>query len=891
MLRAEHTQSSVISKGPELPISNKCLHQLIEEQALRTPDNIAVNFEGQTLTYRELNHRANQLARYLQQRGVGPEVLVAVLTERFPGMIVGLLAVLKAGGAYVPLDSQFPEDRLKYMFEDSRPRLVLTETALEPLWQKLGVEIEAFCLDRDWATVEQEPAQDPCSQVTPRNLAYVIYTSGSTGRPKGVELMHHSVVNFMQSMQREPGITEHDTLVAVTTISFDIAALELFLPLTVGGKIALLRRDVARVPHALAKAIDECSATMMQAAPTTWRLLVEAGWPGRRGLKALIGGEAFPQDLAQPLLERVGEVWNMYGPTETTIWSTIHQVKSATASIPIGKPIANTQVYVLDSGLRPVPPGEVGELYIGGDGLARGYLNKPDITAERFIKNPIPDEPSERIYRTGDLARWLPCGDFEYQGRVDHQIKIHGVRVEPEEIEAPILQFPGVKQALVVARENGPGDKQLVAYLIPSNGDLATNRLRDHLKEKLPAYLIPSAFVSLKEFPLTFNGKIDRKALPPPAMQAPAAVTVSEGPRDEIEYRLVTIWENILKVKPIGLRDNFFDLGGHSLMAARLLLRIEQSLGKELPLESLLDAPTIEQQARLIRGQAGHAGPTSAHSRGGDIPLFYLGGDPTFQPLSRRLRAAHEFHSLGIQASMVRQLKNPYSLRCIAQHFVKAIRERKPRGPYMLGGWCAHGVLALETAQQLREQGEEVALLVMLESINPQRLRQQGRWIRAVAACQGKVNLLQFEYAYLRSLGRQQARDYISGRLTRKLNGLQTAFRSPWQNSANLNEIQLTRATPLDVLYAAAANYQPYPYDSPVLLMRGQQSVFGFARDPLLGWNKFLSKDVEVCRSKGNHYTMYVEPNVEELAEKISTRLKQAQLRWQQAQSQRRQIA
>ena len=893
MPRADQVQSFVGSKGPELSISKKCLHELIAEQAERTPDNIAIEFEGQALTYRELNERANQLAHYLQKRGVGPEILVAVLTERSLEMMVGLLAVLKAGGAYVPLDSTFPEDRLKYMFEDSRPRLVLTESALEPLWAKLGVDIEAFYLDRDWPKVEPEPVNTIESRVTPWNLAYVIYTSGSTGRPKGVELMHHSVVNFMQSMKREPGITERDTLLAITTISFDIAALELFLPLTVGAKVVLLARQASRVPQSLAKALEESSITIMQAAPTTWRLVVEAGWSGKRDLKALIGGEAFPQDLAQPLVERVSEVWNMYGPTETTIWSTICPVTSASASIPIGKPIANTQVYILDADLRPVPAGEIGELYIGGDGLARGYLNKPDVTAERFIKNPIPGEPSERIYRTGDLARFLPSGDIEYQGRVDHQIKIHGVRVEPEEIEAPILQFPGVKQALVVARENGPGDKQLVAYLIASNGDLATNRLRDHLKEKLPIYLIPTAFVALKEFPLTFNGKIDRKALPAPQMQAPSAVTVSEGPRDDIEYRLVTIWESVLKVKPIGLRDNFFDLGGHSLMAARLLTRIEQSLGKELPLESLLDSPTIEQQARLIRGQIGSNGHSQLPASQGlasDIPLFYLGGDPTFQPLSRRLRASHEFHSLGIQASIVRQLKNPYSLRCIAEHFVKAIRERKPHGPYMLGGWCAHGVLALETAQQLRQQGQEVALLVMLESINPRRIREQARWTRKIATLQVKMNLLQFEYAYLRSLGKQQARDYIAGRLSRKINGLQTAFRSPWQNSDS-NEIRLTRATPLDVLYAAAANYQPYAYDSPVLLMRSEHSVFGFANDPVLGWGNYLGKDVEVCRTVGNHYTMYVEPNVNELAQKVSARLKQAQLRWQQVQTAQRQIA
>jgi amino acid adenylation domain-containing protein len=530
MPRMDEVQFDVGCRGPELPVSTRCLHQLIEEQVERTPDKIAVQCDGGTLTYRELNERANQLAHYLQKRGVGPEVLVAVLTERFLGMMVGLLAVLKAGGAYVPLDSHFPEERLKYMFEDCRPRVVLTEASLEPLWQKLGLDTQVFYLDRDWLSLYQESTKNPASNVTTKNLAYVIYTSGSTGRPKGVELMHHSVVNFMASMKGTPGISERDTLLAVTTISFDIAALELFLPLTVGARIVLLSRASARVPLALIKAIEQNGITIVQMAPTTWRLLVEAGWQGKGDLKALCGGEALSLDLAERLTALVPQVWNMYGPTETTIWSTIHLVRQGAEPVPIGRPIANTQIYILDSDLRPVAPGQTGELYIGGDGLARGYLNKPDITPERFIANPIAGEPSARIYRTGDLARFLPSGEIAYQGRVDHQIKIHGVRVEPEEIEAPILHFPGVKQALVVASENGTEDKQLVAYLIPTKPDLPLGILREHLKEKLPEYLIPSAFIPLKEFPLTFNGKIDRKALPAPQFLGSTAITVSEGP-------------------------------------------------------------------------------------------------------------------------------------------------------------------------------------------------------------------------------------------------------------------------------------------------------------------------------------------------------------------------
>ena len=860
----------------------QCLHQMIELQAERTPDNIAVQFEGRVLTYRALNEQANRLAHYLQKRGVGPEVLVAMFAERSIGMIVGLLAVLKTGGAYLPLDPEFPQERLKYMLEDSKPKIVLTDSVLGQRGKRMDEGVESFYLDRDWPLVARESSENPHSTVRPRNLAYVIYTSGSTGKPKGVELTHFSVVNFMRSMQAEPGISEADTLLAVTTISFDIAALELFLPLTVGARIVLATRQGAKIPQSLAKYMAEHNVTIMQAAPTSWRLLVESGWKGESNLKVLCGGEALTRELADELLARVPELWNMYGPTETTIWSTIERVNPGNGSVPIGRPIANTQVYVLDTELKPVPNGEIGELFIGGDGLARGYLNRPETTAERFISNPIPGEPSSRLYRTGDLARILPSGVIEYQGRVDHQIKIHGVRVEPGEIESAILQYPEIKQALVVAREDRPGDKQLIAYVIPTKLDgFVPGAIRNFLKDKLPAYLIPSAFVPLTEFPLTFNGKVDRKALPEPPMPTGTRVAVAEGPRDELEYRLVTIWEEILRVKPVGLRDNFFDLGGHSLMAARLLARIDQSLGKELPLESLLDAPTIDEQAQLIRGYNKNGSqPVASPTNSSVIPLFYLGGDPTFQALSQRLRSLHEFHSLGIQASIVRQLKNRYALECIAEHFVHAIKARRPHGPYMLGGWCAHGLLALETAQQLRRQGEEVALVVMLETVNPVRLNQQGYFTRLITRMQLKLNLLEFEYAYMRTLGREQARDYVMGRFVRKMGALRRDAGQKFRGTSQ-NQMELDQKNLLEVLYGAASNYIPMRYDSPVMLVHSRKPLFGFANDPHLGWDKSLTSQLELCEVAGNHYTMYTEPNVEGLAQLMNSRLKAAERRLQ----------
>lgn len=865
--------------GPDLdfPERNSCIHQLIEAQVEKTPDKIAIDFEGRTVTYREVNERANRLAYWLQGRGVGPEVLVAVCLDRSIEMIVGLLAVLKSGGAYVPLDPEFPTDRLRYMFEDSKPAVLMTQTSLQPVWDKVGFEIETFHVDRGAHLLDDQPASNPLAAVGPDSRAYVIYTSGSTGRPKGCELIHHGVVNFMKSMELRPGIGASDVIVAATTVSFDIAVLELLLPLTIGARIALASRATARTPQNMAKLLREKSVTIAQGAPTSWRLLVDSGWKGQDNLKILCGGEAFPRDLANELVRRVPAVWNMYGPTETTVWSTIHLVTAGSDPVPIGRPIHNTQIYILDSNLKPVPPGELGEIFIGGDGLARGYLNKPDVTSERFIQNPIPDQSSRRIYRTGDLGRFLPNGDIQYEGRCDHQIKIHGVRVEPEEIEKPILEYSGVKQCLVVARADAAGDKRLVGYIVPRPGEtIQSQQLRQHLTTKLPKYLVPSAFVSLPEFPVTFNGKIDRKALPDPEQPANTGGGVAEGPRDDIEYRLVTIWEDVLRVKPVGLRDNFFDLGGHSLLAARLLGRIEQSIGKELPLAALLDAPTVEEQARIIRGQDGPS-PSKSAGRTTEIPLFYLGADPTFQPLSQRLRALHPFHSLGIQASIVRTLADR-SFESIARHFVAAIRERRPHGPYMLGGWCAHGLLAFEAAQQLSAAGEDVALVIMLETANPVFLRNCSQTVRLVRRAQLKMNLLHFEYSYVRGLTRARARDYISGRIRRRFSRLGRSLQGK-QHTASTDQLATDEQNLLTVVYAAADRYVPKPYGGAVTLVRSEKNLFGVPTTPPLGWTPSLCPKLELCECEGNHYTMYIEPNVDRLAIRMGSYLKSAEKR------------
>ncbi len=643
-----------------------CLHQLIEAQAARTPEAVAVivaneltNYElGHTphatrhLTYRELNIRANQLAHHLQHLGVQPDDRVGVYLERSAWLPVALLGILKAGAAYVPLDPAFPQARLRLMIEDAAPAVLITESGLAADFADAA--LPQFAIDEAWSQIVQQPTHNPSSAVGPDNLAYVIYTSGSTGKPKGVELRHQSVVNFLTSMQQKPGLTAQDRLLAVTTISFDIAVLELYLPLLVGATILLADQRMSADPDQLLQLLPQ--ATIMQATPATWRMLLLAGWQGQPGLRILVGGEALPVALAEQLLTCGDELWNLYGPTETTVWSSLQQVTAAdlaaadsSGAVTIGRPLGNTQFYILDTNRQLVPVGVPGELYIGGAGLARGYRNLPALTDEKFVSNPFAgDAGNSRLYRTGDLARWRPDGTVEYLGRTDQQVKIRGFRIELGEIESALALHPQIRQAVVVAQSDSSGGKRLVAFLLgdqptpapltevdflpppnlPQNGGgtealptpdrlppqagegwggvtknrlpkapapLTTEELRAFLRPKLPDYMIPAAFVTLDSLPLTPNGKVDRRALQQMTAGVLLTTTVYVPPTTPTEIALVDIWAAVLKLDPsqIGIHHNFFDLGGHSLLAVQVLSRVRTAFTVELPIRDLMDNPTI----------------------------------------------------------------------------------------------------------------------------------------------------------------------------------------------------------------------------------------------------------------------------------------------------------
>jgi len=577
----------------------KTIHELFEAQAARTPDAVAVVFGDQQLTYRQLDQEANQTARYLRKLGVQPGTLVGICLDRSPGMMVGLLGVLKAGGGYLPLDPTYPRERLAFMREDSGAFAVVTERRLLDTLPRRGATF--LCLDDDWKVITRESRKKPAVKVSPEDIAYVIYTSGSTGKPKGVQIPHRAVVNFLNSLKREPGLSAEDALLAVTTLSFDIAALELFLPLTVGARVVLATREEAADGVQLAAKIARTGVTVMQATPATWRMLLDSGWPGARSLRIFSGGEALPRELADRLLERCAELWNLYGPTETTVWSAAANILPGNEPVVIGRPIANTQFYVLDRHRHPVPVGVPGELFIGGDGLARGYLNRPELTAEKFIRHPFHDDPAARVYRTGDRARWLADGNIELLGRIDHQVKIRGFRIEPGEVEAALLQFPKVREAVVVAREDAPGDKRLVAYLTTyRQTTVSLNELRPFLRQHLPDYMVPSALVMLEKLPLTPNGKVDRRALPAPDTQRPKLETTFVAPGAGLEPAIAAIWERVLSIKNPGVDDNFFDLGGHSLQVVQVQNRLRETLGIELPVIKLFEYPSIRSLAGYL---------------------------------------------------------------------------------------------------------------------------------------------------------------------------------------------------------------------------------------------------------------------------------------------------
>jgi enterobactin synthetase component F len=697
----------------EYPAKSR-VNELIETQSRRAPDRVAATFGERQLTYRQLDEQAARVARHLSALGVTAGDLVALHVERSLEMLVGLVGILKSGGAYVPLDPSYPRERLEFILADCRPRVVVTERKLRDQLRKA---------DAAELLIDELPPEPSGVAPTPQagDLAYVIYTSGSTGQPKGVQIPHKALVNFLWAMRREPGVTPDDRLLAVTSLSFDIAALELLLPLICGAEVIVAPADVVSDGRLLAGLVRSSRATIMQATPATWRILLSYGWEGSEKLKILCGGEAWPPELASALLQRCSTLWNMYGPTETTVWSAAARI-GAGQPVLIGPPIANTTFYVLDPNGQIVPLGVPGELHIGGDGVAYGYHHRPDLTAERFVPDSFRAATGRRLYRTGDRVRQLPSGRLEFLGRLDHQVKIRGFRVELGEIETVLRSHSSVREAIALAVEDSQGHQRLAAFVTPEGEGVPIDWLKDLVRQRLPPYMMPAAIVCLREFPLTPNGKIDRKSL---ALRddwthrTPNGVPVA--PRTPLEALVAELWCKRLHVSQIGVHDNFFDLGGDSLSIVGLTLEIERATGVSVPANWVYEAPTVCEMARLMTSQKPKAGyfPLVLLRPGVGTPLFMIpsmfGSVAELMPIARALPG--DLPVYGVQARGLNEEEPPDDrVETMAERYADAIMRLQPEGPYSVVGKCFGGLVALETARCLLGRGQDIRLLGGLDT-------------------------------------------------------------------------------------------------------------------------------------------------------------------------------
>ncbi|MBI2929405.1 MAG: amino acid adenylation domain-containing protein [Verrucomicrobia bacterium] len=859
------------------------VHELVSAQAARTPDAVAVECEGQRLTYTEFERRANQLANQLRTLGVGPDVLVGVCAPRSLNMIVGVLGVLKAGGAYVPIDPDCPRDRVAQILEDTGAPVLLTQGGL--LSRLPETKARLVCLDEDWGGIVKEETTLAPASTGPANLAYVMYTSGSTGRPKGVEITHGAVVNFLESMRREPGLTAEDVMLALTTLAFDISVLEIFLPLMVGARCVIVSREVLIDPIELSEALVRAGVTVMQATPATWRMLLNAGWKGNPKLKVLCGGEATGPDLAERLLGCCGELWNMYGPTETTVWSSTRQLKKG-EPITLGRPIANTQIYVVDDQLQPVPVGLPGELLIGGVGLARGYRNRPELTAEKFIPDPFSGDQTARLYRTGDLARYRPNGEVEFVGRRDFQVKLRGFRIELGEIESVLLSHPQVREAVVTVREDVPGHSRLVGYLVTAadagqrlasanESDLPAE-LRSWLRGKLPDYMLPSAFVLLDTLPRTQEGKMDRRSLPAPPVECLEASNGYFAPRNPTEETLARIWGETLKLEKVGIRDSFFDLGGQSLLAVSLFARIEREFGQKLPLATLFRSPTIEQLAAALNNGAADslqwASLVPIQPKGTKPPLFLVHGAGGNVLLYRWLaqHLAPDYPLYGLQSRGLDGKSTPLvTIEQMAVEYLREMRAVQPKGPYYLGGYCLGGTVAYEMAQILHREGEEVPLVAMLDTYN---------FSRALKASFATFLLqkLRFHFGNFVRLRPAQMIKYIveKVRVARdgELANLLTSMPGSTTQAGVARAESGIEASVQAINDHAADTYLPKPYAGRLTLFKPHVN-YKFYPDPNMGWSDLALGGLDIVELRLNPHAMLVEPYVRQLAAELKTRL------------------
>jgi len=865
--------------------ASKCIQELFEQQVNERPDAIAIIHENQRITYRELNSRANQLGHFLRRRAVAPDTRVAICLDRSPEMIVALLGILKAGGAYVPLDPDYPEARLRLMLEDAKANLLLTRSGLAQRLPQNAAEV--ICLDEVGAEIAREIDQNPAVQTTADSLAYVMYTSGSTGKPKGVAVIHRNVVRLVKNTNYA-SFSADEVFLQFSTISFDASTFEIWGSLLNGARLAVLPAGTPSLQE-LGQALKRYQVTTLWMTAGLFHLMVDNHLDDLRGLRQLLaGGDVLSVPHVRKVFTELEgcRLINGYGPTENTTFTCCYPVTDLSrvnGSLPIGFPISNTSVYVLDRHLNPTPIGVPGELYIGGDGLARGYLDNSELNAERFVRDPFSEASNARLYRTGDLVRYRENGEIEFIGRVDNQVKVRGFRIELGEIEATLVEHPRVREAVVVVRKD-EGDKHLVAYLTACLGDeIPVDELRDYLRQKLPDHMVPSVFMLLESLPLTPMGKVDRRALPETNGLKTRATKEFSAAGDELELKLTRIWEKILGVQPIGVDDNFFEMGGHSLLAVRLFAQIEKSFGKNLPLATLFQAPTVKQLARVLRNEGWKAAWSSlVMIQGGDqrTPFFCVhaaGGNVLeYHDLARHLGPDQPFY--GLQAKGMSGEEQPHtSIREMADHYLKEMRELQPKGPYLLGGRSSGGTIAYEMACRLEAEGQEVALLALLDTFPAGYFKLLSGSETRLQRLRRKTKKYQAHLSNLSQLGTAEKVAYIfrklkyapakaKHKLYRRAYKLYKRFGRPLPPVLkNIEEIN----------FAAVKDYEPQTYAGNATLFLASDLTADY--DSQDGWRELVRGDIETHVIPGNHLDIIKEPHVGLLADKLKGCLLRAQ--------------
>jgi amino acid adenylation domain-containing protein len=861
---------------------------LFEEQVTRAPHAAAVQFGARRLSYSELNGRANQLAHHLTGLGVGSEVLVGICMERSPELIVALLAVLKAGGAYVPLDPAYPKQRLSFMLDDAGAPVLLTQHDL--LESLPSHSARVVCLDRDWPQIATHPDVDPPPRASVEALAYVTYTSGSTGEPKGVMITHRSISKLVRD-QSYVRLSAADTVAQVSSVSFDAATFEIWGALLNGGRLAIIAREEQLDPERLATALDHLNVTCLFLTTALFnRIALTAPGAFQRVRHLLFGGETCDPEPVRAVLAAgfPGRLLHVYGPTETTTFATFHQVRQVLPGerrIPIGRPIANTRAYILDARLDPVPIGVAGSLYIGGDGVARGYWRRRELNRERFLPDPHATAPGARMYSTGDIARFLPDGNIEFLGRTDRQIKLRGYRIELGEIEAVLSADPAARQVAVVVREEAGGDKRLVAYVVPSDASCPLQeRLRSNARRYLPEYMVPSAFVVLDELPLTPNGKVDVRALAARTVNLPARPRPDAMPRDDVERTLCRIWEETLGGGPVGLDDDFFDRGGHSLLAATLFARQDGALGRSPSIATLFKAPTVRSLARVYREGSGPAASSALVpiSPGGFLPPIFAvpgvnGNVMCFADLARELGASQPF--FGLQSAGLDGACEPLeTIEEMAAHYLREVRRQQARGPYYLLGACFGATVALEMARQLLEHGDEVAFIGLLdpsplhsETVPEASWHLPASWRSALALGRFLLDRIRAYRQEMIAMGAGERAHYLRRKMRLVVSAVRA--RDPLQSSRReFNQRRVYEAN-----LEALLRYRAAPLRSPATALE----VFSTERRletgthaPQVDWSTLTGIPAQSHRVPGmDSGDMLTGTNVKELASVISARL------------------